>query len=99
MMKELEVLLNKRWIFKVQRQRNVLQNKRCTWRTAEIHYREDGCQIIDNSLLIKMEKIPVIPESFHGHPEIFVKRRVCLSMYPTDVSGRQGCRSSLSCHS
>ena len=25
-----------------------------------------GCQIIDNSLLIKMEKIPVIPETFMG---------------------------------
>ena len=25
-----------------------------------------GCQIIDNSLLIKLEKIPVIPEQFMG---------------------------------
>ena len=40
-MKELEVLLNKRWILK-SRDKEMYYNKRCTWRTAEIHYREDG---------------------------------------------------------
>ena len=35
------------------------------------------------------------PGKLHGHPEIFVKRRVCLSMYPTDVSGRQGCAGAV----
>lgn len=41
-MKELEVLLNKRWVLKSRDKEMYYKNKRCTWRTSEIYYREDG---------------------------------------------------------
>ena len=65
-MKELEVLLNKRWILKSRDKEMYYKIRDALGELRKFTTEKMGCQIIDNSLLIKMEKIPVIPESFMG---------------------------------
>ena len=65
-MKELEVLLNKRWILKSREKETYYKIRDALGELRKFTTEKMGCQIIDNSLLIKMEKIPVIPESFMG---------------------------------
>ena len=65
-MKELEVLLNKRWILKSKDKELYYKLRDSLGELRKFTTEKMGCQIIDNSLLIKMEKIPVIPESFMG---------------------------------
>ena len=65
-MKELEVLLNKRWILKSRDKEMYYKLRDSLGELRKFTTEKMGCQIIDNSLLIKMEKIPVIPEGFMG---------------------------------
>ena len=65
-MKELEVLLNKRWVLKSRDKEMYYKIRDALGELRKFTTEKMGCQIIDNSLLIKMEKIPVIPESFMG---------------------------------
>ena len=65
-MKELEVLLSKRWILKSRDKEMYYKLRDALGELRKFTTEKMGCQIIDNSLLIKMEKIPVIPESFMG---------------------------------
>ena len=65
-MKELEVLLNKRWILKSRDKETYYKLMDALGELRKFTTEKLGCQIVDNSLLIKMEKIPVIPESFMG---------------------------------
>ncbi len=65
-MKELEVLLNKRWILKSRDKELYYKVRDSLGELRKFTTEKMGCQIVDNSLLIKMEKIPVIPESFMG---------------------------------
>ena len=65
-MKELEILLNKRWILKSRDKETYYKLRDALGELRKFTTEKMGCQIIDNSLLIKMEKIPVIPESFMG---------------------------------
>ena len=65
-MKELEVLLNKRWILKSRDKETYYKLRDALGELRKFTTEKLGCQIVDNSLLIKMEKIPVIPESFMG---------------------------------
>lgn len=72
-MKELEVLLNKRWVLKAQ-EKELYYKVRDS--LGEIrHFASDklGCQVIENSLLVKLEKIPAVPESFMG-VEVFTSK-------------------------
>lgn len=65
-MKELELLLEKRWILKAN---NKEQYYRVRDEVGEIRkFATDklGCQIIENAFMVKMEKIPAIPEAFMG---------------------------------
>ncbi len=65
-MNELELLLESRWILK---NKHKEQYYRIRDEVAEIRkFATDklGCQIIENAMLVKMEKIPAIPESFMG---------------------------------
>ena len=94
-MKELEILLNKRWVLKSRDKETYYKLRDALGELRKFTTEKMGCQIIDNSLLIKMEKIPVIPESFMGDPEIFLKRRICISLYSADVSGRQRCTGAV----
>ncbi|MGN1184820.1 MAG: TIGR02678 family protein [Oliverpabstia sp.] len=65
-MKELEVLLNNRWILKSKDKEMYYKVRDALGELRKFTTEKMGCQIIDNSLLIKMEKIPVIPETFMG---------------------------------
>lgn len=65
-MTELEVLLNNRWILKSKDKETYYKLRDSLGELRKFTTEKMGCQIIDNSLLIKMEKIPVIPESFMG---------------------------------
>ena len=65
-MKELEILLNKRWVLKSRDKEMYYKIRDALGELRKFTTEKMGCQIIDNSLLIKMEKIPVIPESFMG---------------------------------
>lgn len=62
-MKELEVLLNKRWILKSRDKEMYYKIRDALGELRKFTTEKMGCQIIDNSLLIKMEKIPVIPKA------------------------------------
>ena len=65
-MRELEVLLNKRWILKSKDKEMYYKLRDALGELRKFTTEKMGCQIVDNSLLIKMEKIPVIPEVFMG---------------------------------
>ncbi len=65
-MKELELLLNKRWILKSRDKETYYKVRDALGELRKFTTEKMGCQILDNSLLIKMEKIPVIPEIFMG---------------------------------
>ena len=65
-MTELETLLNQRWILKSEEKERYYKIRDSLGELRKFATEKLGCQIIDNSLLIKMEKIPVIPEEFMG---------------------------------
>ncbi|MGN0733780.1 MAG: TIGR02678 family protein [Emergencia sp.] len=65
-MTELEALLNKRWILKSKDKELYYKLRDALGDLRKFTTEKMGCQIIENSILIKMEKIPVIPESFMG---------------------------------
>ena len=72
-MKELETLLNRRWILKSEDKELYYKIRDAVGEIRKYSTEKLGCQITDNSLLIKMEKIPVIPESFMGINEFSSK--------------------------
>ena len=65
-MKELELLLNRRWILKAEDKELYYRIRDAVGELRKYATDKLGCQIIDNSMLVKMEKIPVIPEAFMG---------------------------------
>lgn len=65
-MKELEILLNNRWILKSDQKELYYRLRDKLGEMRKFSMEKLGCQIIDNSLMIKMEKIPVVPEIFMG---------------------------------
>lgn len=65
-MKELEILLNKRWILKSRDKETYYKLRDALGELRKFTTEKMGCQIIDNAILIKMEKIPVMPEAFMG---------------------------------
>lgn len=65
-MTELEVLLNRRWILKSEDKELYYRVRDSLGELRKFTTEKLGCQVIDNSLLIKIEKIPVVPESFMG---------------------------------
>ena len=65
-MEELEILLNQRWVLKAKEKELYYRVRDSLGEIRKFTTEKLGCQIIDNSLLIKMEKIPVIPENFMG---------------------------------
>lgn len=92
-MEELELLLSRRWILKS-------ENKEMYYRVrdklGEIRaFVSDklGCQIVENALLVKMEKIPVIAENFMGIIEFSSKEEYAffciLLMFLEDKDGQE----------
>lgn len=65
-MKELEMLLRKRWILKSEDKELYYKIRDAIGELRKFSTEKLGCQIIDNSMLIKMEKIPVVPEVYMG---------------------------------
>ena len=68
-MKELEILLNRRWILKNEDKELYYKVRDCVGELRKYVTEKLGCQILDNSMMIKLEKIPDIPESFMGIQE------------------------------
>lgn len=88
-MKELEVLLNQRWVLKSENKELYYQLRDAIGDIRKYASDKLGCQVTENALMVKMEKIPVIPENFMGILDFFFQRRVCVSLYFAYVSGRK----------
>ena len=93
-MTELEILFNRRWILKSEDKEQYYKLRDSLGELRKFATEKLGCQIIDNSLLIKMEKIPVIPEDFMGI-QVFTSKEEYISLYPADVFGRPGRRRTV----
>lgn len=65
-MKELEVLLGRRWVLKSEDKDLYYKLRDSVGEIRRFATEKMGCQVIENSLLVKLEKIPAIPESFMG---------------------------------
>lgn len=65
-MKELELLLNNRWILKSEDKESYYKIRDAISEIRKFSTEKMGCPIIENSLLVKMEKIPANPEAFMG---------------------------------
>ena len=68
-MRELEALLNKRCILKAEDKELYYKVRDQLGEIRKFASDKLGCHIIENALLVKLEKIPVIPESFMGVQE------------------------------
>lgn len=62
----LETLLEKRWILKSSDKALYYQVRDSLGEVRRFAVEKMGCQIVENSLLVKMEKIPAKPENFMG---------------------------------
>lgn len=65
-MNELELLLNQRWVLKSEEKELYYKVRDAIGDIRKFATEKMGCQIIENSLLVKMEKIPAIAEPFMG---------------------------------
>lgn len=65
-MKELETLLNRRWVLKSEDKELYYQVRDAIGEIRRFATDKMGCQVIENSILVKLEKIPAIPETFMG---------------------------------
>lgn len=68
-MRELEILLNQRWVRKNEDKELYYKVRDAIGEIRKFATDKMGCQIIENSLLVKLEKIPAVPESFMGIEE------------------------------
>ncbi len=80
-MKELEILLNRRWILKSEDKELYYRVRDAVGEIRKYVTDKLGCQIIDNSLLIKLEKIPVIPEQFMELASSLRKKNMCICVF------------------
>ena len=65
-MKELEILLNRRWVLKAEDKELYYRMRDAIGEVRKFASEKLGCQVTENALLVKMEKIPVVPETFMG---------------------------------
>ena len=65
-MKELETLLNRRWILKSEDRELYYKIRDSIGEIRKFATEKMGCQVIENALLVKMEKIPALPETCMG---------------------------------
>lgn len=81
-MRELEALLNKRWILKAEDKELYYKVRDQLGEIRKFASDKLGCHIIENAFLVKLEKIPMIPESFMGVQEFTSKEEyafLCLA--------------------
>ena len=72
-MRELDALLNNRWILKAEEKELYYKVRDQLGEIRKFASDKLGCHIIENALLVKLEKIPVIPEIFMGIQELSSK--------------------------
>ena len=60
-MKELEILLNHRWVLKAEDKELYYRVRDEIGEIRKFASEKMGCQITENALLVKMEKIPAVP--------------------------------------
>lgn len=72
-MKEFDVLLNKRWVLKSEDKDLYYKIRDSIGEIRKFATEKMGCPVIENSLLVKMEKIPPIPEDCMGISEFTSK--------------------------
>lgn len=65
-MKELEILLNRRWVLKAEDKELYYRMRDAIGEVRKFASEKLGCQVTENALMVKMEKIPVVPETFMG---------------------------------
>ena len=65
-MKELEILLGNRWVLKSENKELYYKIRDAAGEIRKFTSEKMGCHLIENALLVKLEKIPVIPETFMG---------------------------------
>ena len=65
-MRELEALLRTRWILKSEDKELYYKIRDAAGEIRQFACEKMGCQYIENALLVKLEKLPVIPEPFIG---------------------------------
>lgn len=65
-MKELEILLNRRWVLKAEDKELYYRIRDAIGEVRKFASEKLGCQVTENALMVKMEKIPVVPEPFMG---------------------------------
>ena len=65
-MKELEMLFDRRWILKSEDRELYYKIRDSIGEIRKFATEKLGCQVIENALLVKMEKIPALPEVFMG---------------------------------
>ncbi len=65
-MKELEILLSRRWVLKSEDKELYYQVRDAIGEIRRFAREKLGCQVIENALLVKLEKIPPIPRPFMG---------------------------------
>ena len=83
-MKALEILFNRRWVLKSEDKDLYYQIRDAVGEVRKYTTEKLGCQINDNSMLVKMEKKPVI----YGDSVIYIERGICVFMHTTYVFGR-----------
>ena len=73
-MRELEILLENRWVLKSENKELYYKIRDLIGEIRKFATDKLGCQVIENSLLVKLEKIPAVPESFMGITEFTSKQ-------------------------
>lgn len=92
-MKELDALLNNRWILKAEDKELYYKVRDQLGEIRKFTSDKLGCHIIENALMVKLEKIPVIPESFMGIKEFTSKEEyafLCLLLMFLEDKDPQG---------
>ena len=65
-MKELETLLARRWVLKAEDRELYYRIRDSIGEIRKFATEKMGCQVVENALLVKLEKIPALAESFMG---------------------------------
>ena len=72
-MNELELLLNRRWVLKADDKELYYKVRDSIGNIRKFATEKLGCQVIENSLLVKLEKIPAKAEIYMGIEEFTSK--------------------------
>ena len=72
-MKELETLLARRWVLKAEDRELYYRIRDSIGEIRKFATEKMGCQVIENALLVKLEKIPALAESFMGIEDFHTK--------------------------